>query len=369
MHGRHAEAWKPYRKKFLIRFISFFLLLLALVVGGMTMLALLVTRLLGAANNLPTVVLVWIVGCGLALGLPLLAVALAARAFRSYAIPLADIMAAAESVAQGDFAARVQERGSPEFRRLAHSFNQMTQELGRADQQRRNLTADIAHELRTPLHIIQGNLEGVLDGVYKATPEHLDATLQETRALARLVDDLRTLSLAESGELPLSRRRIEVQELLADVATSFAPQAEAAGIDLRVQEQGESRSAPLAVEGDAGRLDQALSNLTANAIRHTGAGGQIVLAARAEDDHVRITVSDTGEGIAEQDLPFVFDRFWKGDPARSHSSGAKAHPGSGLGLAITAQLVKAHNGEIHVASEFGRGTTFTIDLPAAHGTT
>jgi two-component system sensor histidine kinase BaeS len=380
MPGQHGEGWNPHRKKFLVRFISFFVLMLLLVIGGMAMLALLVTRLVGggAADDFPTVVLVWIVGCGLALGLPLLAIALAARAFRSYAIPLADIMDAAESVAQGDFTARVQERGSPEFRRLAHSFNRMTEELGRTDQQRRNLTADVAHELRTPLHIIQGNLEGILDGVYEPTPEHIEATLQETRALARLVDDLRTLSLAESGALPLQREPVDVQELLEDVATSFAPQAEAAGIDLRVQcingnemngNEKVGAPAPITIEGDVGRLDQALSNLAANAIRHTPAGGQIVLAAHAENGRVLVTVADTGEGIPEQDLPFIFDRFWKRDPARSHSSGAKAHPGSGLGLAITAYLVKAHDGDIRVASEVGKGTTFTIDLPAFHGTT
>ena len=184
----------------------------------------------------------------------------------------------------------------------------------------------MAHELRTPLHIIQGNLEGVLDGVYAPTPEHIEATLEETRQLARLVEDLRTLSLAESGELPLVREAVDVGDLLADVATSFSAQAEAAGVDLRVTT---ADAVPPVVMGDAGRLDQVLSNLVANAIRHTPRGGNISLAAANAGNRVRITVADTGEGIAAEDLPYIFDRFWRGDRARSHGGGA----GSGLGLA------------------------------------
>jgi two-component system sensor histidine kinase BaeS len=205
------------------------------------------------------------------------------------------------------------------------------------------------------LHIIQGNLEGVLDGVYAPTAEHIEATLEETRLLARLVDDLRTLSLAESGELPLVREPVDVQDLLSDVATSFSAQAESAGIDLRVTSNG---ATPLTISGDAGRLDQVLSNLVTNAIRHTPSGGSITLGASALEGRVRITVADTGEGIAPEELPFIFDRFWRGDRARTHSSGS-----SGLGLAIASQLVRAHGGETTVASEVGKGTTFTIELP------
>jgi two-component system sensor histidine kinase BaeS len=269
----------------------------------------------------------------------------------------------------------------------------MIEELERADQQRRNLTADVAHELRTPLHIIQGNLEGILDDVYEPTEEHISATLDETRLLARLVDDLRTLSLAEAGQLPLVWEPVDIAELLADVGTSFSGQAEVAGVDLRIKPalpvpstvEGPVPSAvegpvPSTVEGslpngadgapsamtitaDVGRLDQVLGNLMANALRYTPAGGTITLSAEPVDGGVRITVSDTGEGIPAEDLPYLFDRFWRGDRSRSHAGGA----GSGLGLAIARQLVQAHGGRIGVESQPGQGTTFTIELPLGRG--
>jgi two-component system OmpR family sensor kinase/two-component system sensor histidine kinase BaeS len=250
--------------------------------------------------------LVWIGGCGLSLALPLLAGLLARQAFRGIATPLADVMAAADAVAEGDLSVRVPvpEYGRGEFSRLAESFNHMTEELERADQQRRNLTADVAHELRTPLHIIQGNLEGIL--VYEPTAEHITATLDEARALARLVDDLRLLSLAEAGQLPLVREPVGVTELLADVSTSFSGQAEALGIALCVEpalnlSNGPALSlsngtapSPLTIIADVGRLDQVLSNLTANALRHTPSGGTITLRAEPVEGGVRISVRDRG---------------------------------------------------------------------------
>jgi HAMP domain-containing protein len=210
--------------------------------------------------------LVWFLGCGLSLALPTLAVAVATRVFRRITTPLSDVMAAAESVAEGDLSVRVPEPGHApdEFSRLVRSFNRMTEELELSAQQRRNLTSDVAHELRTPLHIIQGNLEGVLDGVYEPSVDHIEATLDETRLLSRLVDDLQTLSLAEAGQLALKLEPVNVAELLSDVGTSFSGQAEAAGIDLQVKtEQGDE---PMVIQADVGRLDQVLNNLMSRSV-------------------------------------------------------------------------------------------------------
>lgn len=359
-HGPWNRDWHANRRLLFFRFLVAFGLILLLTLGGMGVLAALVNHWVG--GNQHTTVIVWLGGCGLAFGLPLMGIVLAIRTFRRVTTPLANVMAAADAVATGDLSIRVPERGSDAFGRLAHSFNQMVAELERNDEQRRNLTADVAHELRTPLHIIQGNLEGILDGVYEATPEHINATLDETRHLARLVDDLRTLSLAESGQLPLVRVPIAVQDLLSDVVVSFGAQAEMKGIALRITNYELRTSSPtegLQIEADAGRLNQVLSNLVMNALRHTPAGGQITLSAEQQGEFVHIRVADTGEGIAPADLPFLFDRFWRGDRARTHTEGI----GSGLGLAIARQLVQAHGGKISVESAVGRGTTFMLDLP------
>jgi two-component system OmpR family sensor kinase/two-component system sensor histidine kinase BaeS len=302
----------------------------------------------------PLVRLVWMAGCGLSVGFPLLALAFAVLAFREFGPPLSNVMAAADAVAEGNLEVRVPENAPGEFGRLARSFNRMTGELARAEQQRRNLTADVAHELRTPLHVIQGNLEGILDGVYEPTPEHINATLEETRLLARLVNDLQTLSLAEAGQLPLHPQQIAVADLLADVATSFSGQAAEAGVEIRVNAPPPNAE----IYADADRLDQVLSNLVSNALRYTPSGGCITLAGSLQPDGIRLTVADTGAGISAEDLPFIFDRFWRGDRARARLGG-----GTGLGLAIARQLIQAHGGQIYVSSEMGHGSMFTIDLP------
>jgi len=351
-----GHNWPQHRRRIFLRFAIGFSILILVASGVISFLTFHFTGNVGDGEYNGPPVWIWL-RC-LAVLLPVIAVGAGLRAFRSVATPLAEIMDAADAVAGGNLHVSVQERGSREFRQLARSFNRMSAELARTDEQRRNLAADVAHELRTPLHIIQGNLEGILDGVYQATPEHIEATLDETRLLARLVEDLRTLSLAESGQLPLRRERVDVGDLLADVTTSFSGQAEAAGIELRV-ENGTTES--LTIQGDAGRLDQVLSNLVSNAIRHTPQGGRITLRARTVDGFVQMTIVDTGEGIAAADLPFIFDRFWRADRARTHGGGAS----SGLGLSIANQLIKAHGGKIEVASQVGQGTTFTITLPAA----
>ena len=213
-----------------------FLVFLALPLVG---LGILFGTLISSVGNTPVrfqMVLAFI--CGLPLLVTVVIATIGALAFRSLGTPLAKIMAAADAVADGDLSTRLDERGPGEFRRMARSFNRMTAELERADQQRRNLTADVAHELRTPLHILQGNLEGLQDGVYQPTSEHIEAMLDETQMLARLVDDLQTLSLAEAGQLHLRLEPVDITELLADVATSFSGQLEAAGIDLQVKTEG-----------------------------------------------------------------------------------------------------------------------------------
>lgn len=294
---------------------------------------------------------VLLVGCLVA---PLMIVFLAGATFyRRVGSPLAELIAAAEGVAAGDLSVRVRQEAGGNVGRLVRSFNHMTAELERAETARRNLTADVAHELRTPLQIIQGNLEGALDGVYEPTPAHLQATLDETRRLARLVGDLQTLSLAEAGQLPLHRREVVAADLLEDVAARFAGAAAEAGVVLKVMPDDDSP----ALSVDPERLESVLSNLTANALRHTPIGGHVTLSAATVPGGAALTVADTGEGIAAADLPFVFDRFWRGDRARGRTAGA------GLGLAIARQLVLAHGGAIDVTSAPGEGTTFTIFLP------
>ena len=354
---QRPDTWRRKRGLLFLRFAGVFGVMALLVIGGMATLAFLLSRLFGGGRH--TAMLVWVGGLGLSLALPLLAVGLAARAFRDIATPLAGVMAASDRVAEGDLSVRVPVLGPGDFGQLARSFNRMVEELERADQRRRNLTADVAHELRTPLHIIQGNLEGLLDGVYTPSAEHVQATLDETRLLARLVEDLQTLSLAEAGQLPLNLEEVDVVELLSDVSTSFSGQTEAAGVDLRIVIEGEPEQ--MRVRGDTDRLAQVLGNLVDNALRHTHSGGAITLRGETISGGVRIEVSDTGEGIPAQDLPYVFDRFWRGDRSRSRAGGA----GSGLGLAIARQLVGSHGGRIEVGSEPGRGTTFTIELSAA----
>jgi two-component system, OmpR family, sensor histidine kinase BaeS len=354
MHGR--PQW------LFMRFAAVFGVLVLVVLGGLALLIFFVVRLAGGDRQ--TAALLWFGTCGLLLSIPVIAGWLGRRAFRNFAAPLSNLMHASERVAAGDLEVRVPVSHRGEFAQLSNSFNHMVEELALTDRQRRNLTADVAHELRTPLQIIQGNLEGILDGIYQPTPEHLEATLAETRLLGRLVEDLRVLSEAETGQLPMQWETINVSELVSDVATSFSGQAQVAGITLSLRWDGQDAAGepapPMRVRGDYGRLEQVLGNLLTNAIRHTHEGGIVTLQADRGHNGVRLVIADTGEGIAREDLPFVFDRFWRGDRARPHGEGT----GSGLGLAIARQLVQAHGGTIGVESTPGQGTAFMIDLPS-----
>jgi len=307
---------------------------------------------------------IWILVCGAPFAVLILAVFTIFNLYTRFGQPLGEIFNAIDSVAEGNLSVRVSENKSDMFSELIKRFNKMLEELELANQQRRNLTADIAHELRTPLHIIQGNLEGLIDGVYEPTPEHINNTLDETKLLARLVNDLQTLSLAETGQLPLHPTRFLLADLMQDLTSSFSSQAASEGIDLQTKVNDPNQE----ISADYDRLNQVLSNLIANALRHTPSGGKISLEADivpvggsivGGERGVRIKVTDTGAGIASDDLPFIFDRFWRGDKSRS------GRANSGLGLAIAKQLIQAHGGTIEAQSEVGKGTSFMIELPEA----
>lgn len=293
-------------------------------------------------------------GGGIAAFIPLTIVVLllfatAARGFRRFAAPLGDLIDAAESVEAGNYGVRVRARGPRELRSLATAFNSMSGRLESSERERRRLLADVTHELRTPLTIMQGNLEALLDGVYPADAEHMQPILEETRVLSRLVDDLRTLSLAEAGALTLHREPTDVSQLLTDSVASFRAQSDGAGVSLVTAIDDSLPQADV----DPVRMREVLSNLLSNALRYTPRGGSVRIGASTSDGRVRVSVRDTGPGIAPDALPHVFDRFYKSDESR----------GAGLGLAIAKSLVVAHGGEIEATSTLGQGTEMRFTLP------
>jgi two-component system sensor histidine kinase BaeS len=277
----------------------------------------------------------------------------AGRGLRRLTLPLADLVEASERVSAGDYSQKVQERGSQDMRSLVRTFNRMTEHLGESAEQRRIFMADVTHELRTPLAVIQGNIEGMIDGVYPADEEHLKAVLEETQLLDRLVDDLRTLSLAESGALHLKKEPTDLAILIKETREIFQSQANLSGILINVEAQNDTGL----IELDGERIQQVLSNLISNALRYTSPGGTIEVRYKVIPNEAerwaQIEVQDTGEGIAVQDLPHVFERFYKGSDSK----------GMGLGLPIVKTLVEAHGGTISVESQPGQGTTFTILIP------
>ncbi|KAB8140475.1 HAMP domain-containing protein [Chloroflexia bacterium SDU3-3] len=280
---------------------------------------------------------------------------------RWLARPVRGVTSAALLVAGGQLDTQVAGARVRELDDLASAFNTMARSLSDADRQRRQLTADVAHELRTPLSIIKGRLEGVQDGIYQATPEQIGQLLDETALLERLIEDLRVLALAEAGQLPLYREPMDPTDLLAAARASFAAQAAERQIALSYEAADDL---PL-IDIDPQRMQQVLGNLLANALRHTPAGGSVGLRAelrgggKGQPPSVAISVRDTGAGIAPDDLAHIFERFWRADQARTRGTG-----GTGLGLAIARQIVVAHGGDISAESERGAGTCLTITLPA-----
>ncbi len=278
--------------------------------------------------------------------------------------PLVNLTTATRAVAAGNLSVRVPARYPGEVGELAAAFNTMAEDLARADELRRNMTADVAHELRTPLSVIRGKLEGVLDGIYPATSEHLEPILEETELLTHLVEDLRLLALAEAGQLTLEKRAMDVGDMLRDTQVNFGPQAADRGVTLALDLPAELPQ----VVGDWRRIAQVLGNLLTNALRHTPEGGCVTLSASvsvppppmggAGGGEVRVTIADTGIGIPPPNLPYIFERFWRGDKSRSRASSE-----TGLGLAIAKQLVEMHGGTISVESTPGAGSKFWFTLP------
>lgn len=274
-------------------------------------------------------------------------IANALRGARRLTTPMGDLIDAAERVEHGDYAVRVGVRGPRELRSLARAFNAMSARLERSETERRRLLADVTHELRTPLTIMQGNVEGLIDGIYPADRAHLETILEETNVLSRLVDDLRTLSLAESGALALHREMVDVRVLAGDVASSFKAAADAAGVT--VEPDGAEATANV----DPVRVREVIGNLVANAIRYSPKGGRIAIVVASDAAAVSVTVRDTGPGIAPEVLEHLFERFTRSDESR----------GSGLGLAIAKSLVSAHGGAIGATSTPGQGTEIRFTLP------
>ncbi|MDQ3679905.1 MAG: ATP-binding protein [Actinomycetota bacterium] len=288
-------------------------------------------------------------GAGLA---ALLALGAAIVVSRRITRPIVALTAAARAMESGDRTARVGNvAASGELRDLAAAFDRMAEALGREDELRRALVADVAHELRTPLTVLQGSLEAMTDGVLEATPQQLASLHDDVLRLGRVVEDLETLAAADAARLTLETSDVDLAEVAADATASLAPQFESAALHV------EQQLAPTSVRGDPGRLHQVVTNLLTNALKFTPAGGQVTVAVRRNGDAAELAVTDSGIGMAPEELPHVFDRFWR-------SAGAGATAGSGIGLTVVAELVRAHGGTVALDSELGTGTRIAVRLPA-----
>ena len=305
----------------------------------------------------------------------LIALILGVLLARTLTRPIRELTAATQAMARGKLDQRVMVRSRDEIGELATSFNQMSADLAHASQLRTQMTADLAHDLRTPLSILLGYTEGLQDGRLPGSSSLYTIMHGEVQHLQRLVEDLRVLSLADAGELPLNRRAVDPSALLERTGLAYIDKAEQQGITLRV----EPDEALPSIAVDTDRMTQVLNNLVSNALRYTPKGGEITLRARTEDRGLRtepaerkapilspqpsvlMTVEDTGSGIEAHDLPFIFDRFYRADQSRQRVDSNA----SGLGLAIAKAIVEAHGGTLAVESRPHVGTTFTITLPAA----
>ena len=297
-----------------------------------------------------------------ALGGTAVAVILAIILARTLTRPLQELAVASREMAQGNLQQEVPVRTKDELGELALAFNQMSADLTFANQSRQQMTADIAHDLRTPLTVLSGYLEAMEDGTLAPTPARLQMMQQEVDVLMRLVADLRTLSLADAGQLALHKEPVDIVTLLEQVQAAYTHQAQQQNVTIQVETAVSTRSdQPLStIELDKARMRQVLDNLVSNALRYTPTDGTVTLAAFSQGENLKLMISDSGAGIPEADLPHIFNRFYRGDSSRQEGQGE-----SGLGLAIVKSLVEAMDGEISVKSAgLNQGTSFIIIFPS-----
>ena len=286
----------------------------------------------------------------------LVAVLISLLLSRSILHPLRDMMQASQRIAEGHYDERVRAGGADELGQLAERFNRMAEKLHQVESMRRQLIGDVSHELRTPLTAIKGSMEGLMDGILPANDETYQQIHQEADRLNRLVDDLQELSRVEAGAYELDLRPTQIAPMVETLAKRFRQQFDAkrVGLDLNLP----ADLPPILA--DEHRILQVLTNLTGNALQYTPAGGTVAISAKRTNGNVRITVHDTGAGIAPEHLSHLFDRFYRVDKSRSRAAGG----GSGIGLTIAKYLVEAHGGDIHVESEgAGKGSAFSFTLP------
>jgi two-component system OmpR family sensor kinase/two-component system sensor histidine kinase BaeS len=269
--------------------------------------------------------------------------------------PLAQVIAAARAVAGGDLSTRVSVSGPDDLRALSDSFNHMAATLERDANERRDMLADIAHELRTPLTIMRGRLEGIVDGIYPANSDHITPALEETYLLERLVEDLRLLTLAESRQLHFEKSDVNLNDLTRHVIDLFQAEAEEKQISLSAQLSDEDA----VIIADHQRTEQVVGNLVANAIRYTPEAGKVWITVEKASGSVVLSVNDNGPGVPPEDLPRIFNRFWREEKSRSRASG-----GAGLGLAIARQLVEAQGGQISASNLPGGGLQVKCEFPS-----
>jgi signal transduction histidine kinase len=268
--------------------------------------------------------------------------------------PVQDLTAATRRMGGGDLSARVPVKGKDELAELGQSFNQMAEDMAHQEQLRRNLVTDVAHELLTPLTAVRGQLEAVQDGILEPTPDLVDSLHDEVMLLDELITDLQDLSLAEAGQLRPDRQPVDLVDVVMGAVTAVSPQLAAQDLTLTTQLPDDL---PL-IELDVRRMGQVFRNLLVNAVKYTPRGGQVTVSAGQAGSELWVSVADTGQGIAPEHLPYIFDRFYRADPSRARETG-----GSGLGLAIVQSVVRAHHGRVWVESEPGIGSTFTLSLP------